>query len=85
MASQHLVENVLKAQDGAAAGVAWPFPSGLASCPLGALIEHFRPHPCEKGDKWAWLDILCLTDVLYVVLIPIALPAPTLSGFYHNS
>ena len=33
---------ILEAQDGAAVGVAWPFPSGLASSPLRALIEHFR-------------------------------------------
>ena len=38
VASQHLVE----AQDGGAVGVAWPFPSGLASSPLRAFIEHFR-------------------------------------------
>ena len=45
---------VLEAQDGAGVGVTWPFPSGLASGPLRALIEHFRlqqPHPCEIGDK----------------------------------
>ena len=33
---------VLEAQDGGAVGVAWPFPSGLASGPLRALIEHFQ-------------------------------------------
>ena len=33
---------VLEAQDGGAVGVAWPFPSGLASGPLRAFSEHFR-------------------------------------------
>ena len=33
---------VLEAQDGGAVGVAWPFPSGIASGPLRAFIEHFR-------------------------------------------
>ena len=32
---------VLEAQDGGAVGVAWPFPSSLASSPLRAFIEHF--------------------------------------------
>ena len=32
---------VLEAQDGGAVGVAWPFPSVLASGPLRAFIEHF--------------------------------------------
>ena len=34
--------SVLEAQDGGAVGVAWPFPSWLASSPLRALIKHIR-------------------------------------------
>ena len=41
---------VLEQQDSAVVGVSWPFPSGLASCPLALLAL------ADTSLQWTWLN-----------------------------
>ena len=57
---------VLETQDGLVVGVVWPLPSG----PLRVSTSGYSSHtPVTEVIKWAWLDILHLSDVFDVVSV----------------